>query len=249
MDTPQEEGTAPQETESPAASEQPDYFGEKFDPANLPPEIQPGYQQMRNAFHAKTQALAEERQALQSPQSLARMYLEMAPEAREAFFEQANLEYADAEQEDYGDYDDDEDPYGQQDARDPRVDALLAERQEQQELGQIQAFREYQLDVVNDGLDELEGKTGREFSQEEIDLIGDLAMRMLDDEGVPQVGDAYERIVQVEQGRRSANVERKRNLRQPGQGLPGDEKVDMSTPDTRRKALAAEIEAAQASEA
>ena len=247
MDTdPQTEGNAPEAPQGqPQASEQPGYFEERFDPASLPPELRPGYQQMRNAFHAKTQSLAEERQGLSSPQTIAQAYAGWSPEERQEFFEQAGLEYEDPD-EDYEDEDDYDDDYEDQPLADPRVDALLAEREDEQEQALQLAFNEAQLDTIEDGLDDLEEKLGRGLSDEEIQVIGDQSWYHLDEDGMPSVEEAYARYSQASASTREAAASPKRRLRGPGAGTPGGEKVDWSDPDARRQALAAEIEAAEA---
>jgi hypothetical protein len=243
-DPSQEEGTAPETPQGqPPASESPEYFSDKFDPASLPPELQPGYQQMRNAFHQKTQALAEERRSLASPETIARAYANWSPEERAEFFDHAGLEYEQPE------YDEDEydEGYDDEEFRDPRVDVILAQQEAEEQLAMEHGFREAQYEVVNEDLDELEDKLGREFTQEEVDTIGDLAMSMLDEDGMPQVNAAYERIAGNYTALREAQADPKRRLRQPPVGgRPGDEKVDWNDPDARRRVLAAEIEAAEA---
>lgn len=227
----------PQESQTP-----PTYFDERFDPATLPPELQPAYQQMRNAFHQKTQGVAEERRTLRNPQSVAQAFASWSPEERQAFFEQAGLEYDAGDDDEEEDEEDDDELF-----YDPRVDVLIAEQQAQQRLRQQHEFRERQIDSVNDQLEALEKSTGREFSQEEVDLIGNLAMSMLDENHMPQVDEAYQRLAAVVSARQPKTTER-RHVRPAPTGNPGEEELDLSNTDNRRKALAAEIEAAMTEE-
>lgn len=222
--------------------ETPEPFEEGFDPATLPPELQPAYQQMRNAFHGKTQTVAEERRSFRNPQSVAQAFAGWSQEEREAFFEQAGLEY------DSGEEQEEELEEGEEyDFRDPRVDVLLAQQEAEARLNAQHDFEQAQISAVNIGIEALEKSTGRDFSQEEVDLVGDLSMRMLDEQGVPQVEDAYERLAGVIAARREATP-RKRAVRPAPSGRPGEEEVDLSDQDTRRRALAAEIEAGMEAE-
>lgn len=240
-EAPNEDNLDETENSEDNSQDQPGHFDEKFDPATLDPALQPAYQQMRNAFLQKTQGLAEERRSLTAPQSVAQQFATWSPDEREAFFERAGLEYESGETEEYEDEDDDF-------FADPRVDVLLAERQAEQYERQQMQMHDAQVDVVNDGLEALEKSTGREFTQEEVDAVGDLAMNMLDQNGMPQVEGAYNRIATLVSSRRDSQKERKRQARPAPSGRAGDKEVDLSDQDTRRRALAEEIEAAQAEE-
>lgn len=243
FDTPDDTG-GQASPEPEAQAPEPEPFSEEFDPANLTPEQQGPYQHFLGHYQRKTQSLAEERRNLANPQSAAQQFASWTPEERQAFFENAGLEYESGDDPEEIPEDDPDDDF----FRDPRVDVILAERQQQQQVDQQNAFQERQLETVNDGIDALEKSTGREFDQDEIDLIGDLSMRMLDDKGNPQVEDAYRRLAGVITKRRGAQDEPKRRARPAPKGQPGVEEVDLLDTDTRRRAIAAEIEAAGAEE-
>lgn len=226
---------------------EPDLFDAKFDPASLPPELQPAYQQMRTAFHGKTQTLAEERQGMRNPQSVAQAYAGWSPEERMAFFEQAGLEYDTGDDDDDDGYDGDDWDDEEDDTlyHDPRVDVLIAERQQEIAAGQQHDARENWLDDINDGIDALEESLGRDLSPQEVKAIGDRALHASpDQEGLPDVVGAYEDLTEFARSHRESAA-RPTPWAAPS-GVPGREQVDLTDTDTRRHILAQEIAAAEA---
>lgn len=187
---PDDAPTPPEEARSEASEtpeQKPEYFSETFDPAALPDELRPAYKQMRDAFSQKTQTAAEERK--QAREALEVYEALQDPDRQADILSRFGFEVDGADDDEF-EYDD------PQEALEQRIAALEAERQQHQQSAQEREYEEAEVGFVSNQLSELAKRTGREFSDEEIQLLGDLSRTdgFRDPDGAPNVDLAYERI-------------------------------------------------------
>lgn len=178
------------------------------------------YNDLRPEFDRTKQELAQYRQiieALSDP--------ERAPEALSAL----GYEYEQDTPEEEPQY---EDP----------TEALRSElNQIKSRLEQKEQEEAKQADLAQQ-LEDLAKEVGSDFDQDEVQLLVDLAERMPDNRGRPQVKAAFERLTGYEEKKKQSWVKTKRS-RQAPQGQPGVPVPDTSTEAGRIDAMAAAIEA------
>lgn len=227
-----EAATAPPETPEGGGQGQPEqtpeYFSDTFDPASLPDELRGGYKQMRDAFSQKTQTLAEERQQLREAQEVYEALQD--PDKQADALRRLGIELED------DDYEDEvEDPY------EARIAALEQRYQQSQESAQQQQLEQAEHAFVVDGLQKLQQKTGREFTDEELDTLGHLSTALRDTEGFPDVDAAYERIYATVLPNERKRWEGQKDAPQAPQGSASSEVPDLDTPQGRAAHIAARL--------
>jgi hypothetical protein len=126
--------------------------------------------------------------------------------------------------------DDEPDTHEQPDFRDPRVDQILAERD--QERRNQQVMEQAAKDVTA-----IQSEIGRDLTQAELERLGKLAIP--DDKGIPRVALAWAEIKELE----LANRKPQKPARPPATGSQGVEKFDIRDPEQRIKRMAAILEA------
>lgn len=241
--TPDQQAPAAPET-TPASTgqaETPEYFDEKFDPATLPEQLRPAYHQMRNAFTGKTQTIAQERQELRQAKEVYDALQD--PEKRIEALQHLGIidDGALLEGDDlFGD-----DPNTE---LTQRLEALEAERQLERQTAQEAQVEQAKVAWTNHGLAELVEQTGREFSDDEIQAIGEMAQVMLDGEGLPDVRAAYERIYTRIVPAELERLKQSKDSDLPPLGTPPSDDLDFDNPGTREDFLdarAAQLQAGQ----
>lgn len=208
------------DVESGTSAEQ-DVFDEKFDPASLSDELLGEWKRLKGDYTRKTQSVAEERKQLREAQEVY--------EALQDPDKQADaLRRLGIELEDDTDYEDDvEDPY------EARIAALEQRYQQSEQSAQQQQLEQAEHAFVVDGLQKLQQKTGREFTDEEIDTLGHLSTALRDSEGFPDVDAAYERIYATVLPNERKRWEGQKDAPQAPQGTPSSEVPDLDTPQGR----------------
>lgn len=245
---------APEDSEEPGTSdadEEADAFTD-VDLDSLSDEERGRYEQMQADYTRKTQALAEQRAELESVQSFVTDLVADEPsEAQAAMQEQVfralaeRLGYqleGDEETDDAAEGDD------EPEFRDPRVDALLAEREAEAEAKRQEEY-EAQIDAVEteieDGLKALAKKDGVDLTDDELSLLFDATLALPPVDGdKPDVAGAYKRLTTVLNVNKQRWIDSKKADPAPG-GTAGDEKPDLSTEEGRIAALARTVQAAQ----
>lgn len=235
---PQETGTTP---------EAPDYGNlltqENFDPASLPEELRPAYNQLRADYTRKTQDLAAQRTeaeqalafvgALNSDEDRAQALASLA----EAFGPEAILEALGYELDGNGTPSGQPaPPEAQQPFADPRVDQIMERfsaedqaRQEAELVARIEAFAENEftrLGVDDDDVKEL--------------ILGRAAVYELDSNGLPQIEAAAKDVGRVLEAQRAGIFAQKGGAPAPPvSGSPGQtQQVDFSDADARQAHMA-----------
>jgi hypothetical protein len=118
--------------------------------------------------------------------------------------------------------------------RDPRVDQLLAER-EQERLNHM-VMEQAAADVK-----EIQEEIGRELTPKELEKLGKLALP--DDKGIPRVALAWSEIKELQGDWQKQWMEGKKTASPPADGVQGSEKFDIRDPEQRLKRMAAIMEA------
>jgi hypothetical protein len=232
---PSDEGQGdPEATEArdTAVNEQPDPFSDNFDPASLPPELKPAYDQLRADYTRKRQAEAPMRR----------------------FFEDRGIDPADpeaafsalAEELGYQIDDDDDQPQDegfddpdQPDEFGPDPVETLAQRLdriEQERADQLQ--READLASLSEDLNTIRQRMGREPSKDEIEYFGQYATRNRD--GRLGIIDVYDRTEALMSKRQQEWARSKDAPVVQSGGSRGVDHVDLDDEEQRR-AYTAEI--------
>jgi hypothetical protein len=183
------------------------------------------YDDLRAEFNRDKQRLAEYEQfldTLRDPES--------QPEALEALgFQLAE----DDEQEDEEEF---KDPYEE---RLLALEETLSERSEQEQEQQLveaeDAFISQQIDTIS-------GSKSQEFSDEEIQLIGDLSQVMRDDKGLPDVGAAYERIYGQLLPQKTQEYLKSKRAARPGSGQSAEHKPNLDNERERVEHMAQRLQ-------
>lgn len=174
------------------ATSTPEFFNENFDPSTLSDELAPAYKQMQGAFTKKTQELAVQRKEAESAQALIRDLGndETRPQAlqwiAENYGEQAVLEalgYATDEEpsEDNAD-----------EFRDPRVDELLAQQEQERTQREEAEWLSKVEKSVDQQFESVKSPLGSDLSEIEKQWITSYAIAGLEPgaDGAPQVAEA-----------------------------------------------------------
>lgn len=223
QDQPTDAPEAPVE-DQPQGSEE-ESFTDSYNPNDVPEEARPmleaAYKQLQSAYTSKTQTLAQERQeaeqARQILQALANP--DTAPEVLKHF----GLELAE---------EDLEEPVFEPDPEE-RINQLEQQLGAWQEEQAQAATQQAEEDSLVAGIEEMEQKAGREFSDKEIRV---LSGRETD----PKV--LYGLMEEIVNERQKSWIDSKKAPRIPGSGKPGSKAADPST-EAGRLAMAEEAAA------
>lgn len=211
---------------------------------DLPPELEARYKSMQADYTRKTQEIAELRREAEAAteffnalsdeemrdDALRQLAEYVGPETLAAA---AGFEVADEDnlEPDFSEF--------EEKVSDPRVDQLAAEWESYKEAQQEQAI-----------LQEIEGFTDSEMSRlgiedeaEQRAVLSIAATMDLDREGFPQLEAAHQMLSDLYGTKQKEWIGSKKAPRQPLQGAQGEEGIDFSDEDQRRKYLASLIEA------
>lgn len=247
QDQPTEAVSAPSPGEETSA---PEFFNENFDPTSLPDELQPAYKQMQGAFTKKTQEIAEQRKAAESAQAFFTALND--PEQRSDAIRWLAENYGEeAVYEALGlDVSEDEEPEDNTDDRfrDPRVDELLQEREQQKQAAQQEAQLAHIEKLVDAQFAEVAKAAGYELDEDEQQAILADAISSFPPgpDGAPQVKAAFERHQRIWEKRQKKWIESKQGHNPAPTGQPGQPKFDIRDRDERIKRMAAIMEAGEA---
>lgn len=190
-------------------------------------DYQRGYEQLRPEYTRATQELASTREALTEYEQLfsALSDPETAAEALAAL----GLELAGEGPQGTGD-DDFVDPLEQEvGSLKSEVAELRSARERERQAAEEAETIELRDDYIGQYMDYLERETGTTFSEREEEVLGNLAIAMADEQGLPDVQGAYDRIYGQEgvvEQRRQAWIDSKRGaFAAPlGTQIPADRK-------------------------
>ena len=216
---------------APDEGQAPEFFTEQFDVEKLPPEIRSQYDSMRADYTKKTQTVAEQRKQhdedLRFLESL-RSDPDVQLQALKELAQQHGYELDD-EPEQPQEEDQDQPLY------DPRVDELLAERDQQHQEAELD-----QLEKQIDGeIDAVGKQDGRDFTKAEKELLFSYTLALPPDGEGPDVKGAYELLKEAENDAVKRYVESKRAPQAPSSGQAGSPDIDLSDTDARRERMAA----------
>lgn len=221
------------ETDQPTGGEE-ESFTDSYNPSELPenvrPHVEAAYKQLQGAYTQKTQSLAAERREAEQAQRL----IESLQDPQIAPAALAQLGYDERKLLELYGYqvgDDEPDDDFDEEFRDPRVDALLADRQAETRQGEVTRYVESEIEA-------LAKKRGSEISDDEqaaLDFIG----QGLSGKDVPDVQAADKFLEGVVKARVKEILKPKTPTRRPGSGAPGSRTVDLSkeTPEERLERL------------
>lgn len=236
QDQPTPDAEAPEGT-SQEATEKPDHFSEKFDPASLPEELVPAYKQMQADYTRKTQEVA----ALRQPDAVADYLRTLRPEDQEAVLRSIGIELQADED------DGDDDLYSDPDEELRReLEELKAWRAEQEQSRQDEEVETFLENSINDQIAALEEATGRELTEQEAQTIGEFAYDRARANGqVPDVKAAYERIyTELLPHERKRWVQSKKTPQAPN-GSSASHQPDLDDPEQRREYLLQRLSASE----
>ena len=193
------------------------------------PEIPDGYipEERYNNLRSEADRTKQFMSALEGKQG---------PEAQQAAYERLGLQVIEDEAES-------EDEYLDPDERMDRLEQQLREREEQ---AQEQEFQAREDAWIGNALKGVEKAEDRSLSDEEREIITSFAISHRFEDGQPDIEGGHERLKAIYSAAQKRLVDSKRNAPKPPQGVAGDEKIDTSTPEGRRKAIAQTFEAHQA---
>ncbi len=199
------------ETTEPDSVEAPAPWGDDFDPSRA----------WQTITHLRDREKELEKQAKEFER------LQSDPDAFREFLSQRGYELP--EEDDELEHDDEAPEF-----RDPRVDQLLAER-EQERRQQIT------FEVNATELDEIQKQVERDLTKEEIETLTSLAVP--DKDGIPHIKPVWDALQKLAPKEEPVKVKPSRT---PPAGGPGEEKFDINDPAQRVAKLQAAVEAAQA---
>lgn len=227
-----EEAAAPEETQDTPTPEAPEGASDEAPEGYVSQER---YESLRsNSDRRYNEALEQLQQHEEFQQAL-----HTNPEFRDQFVrDQGWYEFEDGEEADP----EDEPP------KDPRVDQLMAEREEQRSVQEQEELEELQYGYIDQSIEQIERQVGREFTQEEAEEIGNLALAFPNEQGIADVPGAYKRFQRREQAAIKQYVESKRQAATAPLGRQGSRKVDLTNDEQRIRAMAEAIEAGQDTE-
>lgn len=217
----EEKQDTPEPTE-PEAPESPDTPEAEDTPSEPAVDHEKRYNDLRSEFDRRNQALAGQ----------------LGPEAQAEAFRQYGLELAEEEAEE------EEDEYLDPDERINRLEEQLKERDE---LAQQEDFERRENAWIQQQKKSAEKDEGREFQTEEWDLIESFALSHRFEDGQPDIEGGLKHLKAIYSAAQKRLIDSKKNAPKPPSGVPGDEKLDTSTPEGRRKAVLLAAEASQES--
>jgi hypothetical protein len=229
-----DEATAPSaEDQAQAADASPETFSDKFDPASLPDELRPAYQQLRADYTRKTQEIGSRNRDQILQQAL------QDPNFRNQAFEAWGVEYGQ----------DDDDLYEDPDEDLRREVAELRQWRDEITQANTKQQREQALTAsVDRQLESLEERIGRELPEKVSNWIGTVALNNPDDTGQPDVQGAYDQWADVVAEERKSWVNTKRKARPAPSGQSGSKQVNLKNDQERLNALAEAFEEAELGE-
>jgi hypothetical protein len=212
-----EEATeAPEETQDTPDESGPESQEETATPATQEPEInyEQRYNDLRSEFDRRNQAFA----ALEG---------RLGPQAQAQALNAFGFDM------------DDEDDFEERDneSEEDRVARLEQWAASQQEREQFESLQAQEADYLTSEIEAIEKAEKRELSDQEIDLIANLAYSQRTETGEPDVRGAYQALVGYGKSQREAYVESKKAPKAPI-GSPGDEQIDTSDDQKRQEAMA-----------
>lgn len=211
--------TAPPVEEDTPTPEAPEEGHASPEPADDPYEKR--YGDLRSEFDRRNQAEATLKARLSDPEQV-----------RAVLEEEFGYQFGEDEPKE-----DDEDP----EFRDPRVDRLLQERQQEAEEAKQEELVELEIGYINQQLAPLVEK--HHLSEDEIQWVGDSSRQHRNSEGYPDVEGAVKRLEGLYEARQKSYLEGKRRAQQAPVGRSGTEKVDLSSSQERRRLMAEAMEA------
>ena len=210
---------------SAAVVEKPEPFSENFDPAALPDELRPAYQQLRADYTRKTQSIAQERQDARDAIELRDALQD--PQKRIDALQRLGIIDPDAVEDD-GPLDDDPNSKLQQE-----WEQFKAERAQEQAQAQEAEVEQAKIAYINHGLAELVERTGREFTEKEFARLGRLASITPDAEGLPDVQAAYDELYVDHEAELLARLKAAKRADIPPAGTAPKEDLDFDDPRVR----------------
>lgn len=227
----QPEADAPTDAVDQANAPVTDMFDDKFDPATLPDELRPVYNQYRADYTRKTQEIGSRNRDQILQQALQDQNFQ-----RQAF-EAWGVELPEEDQQyDEGDY---VDPEVEELRRD--VAEMKAWRAEQMQVHQSQRL----ANDITEQIEGLEHSLGRTFDKKRSDFFGNLALQYQDEQGRPNVRAAYEDWAEQMSEERKSWASTKRQARPAPSGQSGSKQVNLNNDQERRQALADAFEEAE----
>lgn len=164
------------------------------------------------------------------------------PETQSEALRALGLELSQEEEDELlGDLEDDEQRF------DPRVDQLVEAFNTQQQEAEQAQVQELEAEFLDQAISTIESKEGS-LSDSEVETLVQLADRMRDDDGIPDVEGAYAQLKSVSDAFNSRYLESKKASRLDP-GTAGSESVDLSDPNTLDRVLAETAQAAMEAEA
>lgn len=178
------------------------------------------YNDLRPEFDRTSQELAQYRQLIEALSDPDR-----APEALSALGYEFEQDTPEEEPQTY------EDP----------TEALRKELEQIKEQLTAEKAEQSRQQYLAESLEKLASEVGKDFDQDEVQLLVDLAERMPDAKGRPQVKAAFERLTGYEEKIKKSYPQTKQAPK-PGSGQPGAPSLDTSTEQGRIDALLARME-------
>lgn len=186
------------------------------------------YNDLRPEFDRRSQALSQAEQMQEALSGLA------GPEAQAQALRSLGIELEDDQEDDY--YEDD-DP-------DTRLDRLEQTIEQQQAMAEQQAYVEAEQEFLVEGIEALEQREGREFSEQEVAILASVARANRLENGTPDLSLAHDHLSDLLTERQKSWIESKRGGRKPGSGVAAGKAADLNDPEARVQFMADRIEAA-----
>lgn len=231
-----------EETSAPEV-ETPEFFSDQFDPDSLDEPLQQRYKQMHADYTRKTQQLAQQRQEVEQHQMLLQALQSDDPQLQAQALEALGLEFADDDEDPYGDPDLEEvDPLDELHDEVARLKAdreqELAARQQQQQVQQIEQHMDQQFA-------DLAKREGRQLSEKEklaLSVLAGFVVDSTDASGLPDMNAAYEWLSGLREEWRQGYVTSKQAPRVASSGQPGSPSFNFDDENERVSALASVLE-------
>lgn len=149
------------------------------------------------------------------------------------FLREHGYELAEQEEpEDEVELEEDLDPY------ETRLSALEARQQQEALEEQQDQYEDAVVDHINGELTELVKDTGREFSEDEFQTLGDLSRILVNDQGIPDVKAAYQRIYEGVLSKERDRWVNSKKAPQVSAGRAGSSAPNLDNPEERREYMA-----------
>lgn len=221
---PEEETETPAEQETP---ESPEEASTEETPAEEPTPAEIDYEQRYNDLRPEYD---------RNNQLIAAAQGRHGPEAQMQALQQLGVEVEVQEgEEDYLDAEE----------RLEKLEARLAEREQAEEDARFQQLEETYIDST---LKEIEGKEKVQLSDSEARFIINNAVANRLQDGKPNLQGAFDDLKGIKSADRESYRASKKNAPRAPVGTAGEDKIDLSNPDARRKYMAELVEAEEGSE-